>query len=303
MSAMDGSAVEAVAELERRSADREIKFPEGWIIPEGIVVQRVHHDERLETLDLEALDSAPRDVRGVAQLYDGPSFVAYVQRLHTAATTVWATQPTPGREGGRARPGGMTAVFNDHADAGSPGWRDARATLHVQDDPDWLAWTSLDGQLVSQKQFAQFLLDHVHNIVAPSNPAKLMPAVLQFQAARNAAYSSHVNLDNGEVRLSYVEEIKQNNKGTQQVAMPQVINLGLYPFAGANEAAVAFPVEARLRWELPRGEDTGPLKIGYKLTRPDQVVLQAWERLTEEIRAGLPDTVLLLQGVAPDPLR
>lgn len=293
---LDGDAVGAVARLAARAEQaRPVAFDNAEdVLPLGVTLRVVDDRQHVERVDLEALHPAPRDHRGSAELHDGPSFADYVTRLATDTTTLWAQPPT-----GKAPGGLVVAVFNDHK-AGQPGWRDHRAALLVQLDPDWQAWMSIDGKLMDQKAFAQFLLDHQHNIGEPP-PARLMPAVLQFQAARNASYESSVNLDNGEVRLAYVEEIKNNNKGKQTVALPQVITLGLYPFAGAVEDTAAYPVEARVRYQVPN--DGGPLQIGVKLTRPDYVVRQAWDRLCADLRDNTPATVPLLQGVAPAALR
>jgi uncharacterized protein YfdQ (DUF2303 family) len=292
---LDGEAVEAIALLAARAEQAgQLDAEADDILPAGVTLRIVDNRQRVERVDIEALHPTPREHRGGAELHDGPSFASYVTRLATDTTTLWAQPPASAAAGGT-----VVAVFNDHK-AGQPGWRDHRATLRVQLDPDWRDWTSIDGKLMDQKAFAQFLLDHQHTIGDPP-PARLMPAVLQFQAARNASYESSVNLDNGEVRLSYVEEIKNNNKGKQTVALPQVITLGLFPFVGAVEDTEAYPVEARVRYQVPN--DGGPLQIGVKLTRPDYVVRQAWDRLCADLRDNIPDVVPLLQGAAPAALR
>jgi uncharacterized protein YfdQ (DUF2303 family) len=304
VSSTDYAAEAAVVEdaVRRAEARRAVPMPDGYTLPEGVSQTIIRDDEDIATKDVEQLAARPRETRGTAELHDGASFIAYVTRLHSEATTLWACPPKPADpvKGTRATAATVTAVFNDHAACDRPGWRDHRATLTVQDDLDWAAWRGMDGKLVGQKDFAQFLLDHAHNIKAPS-PARLMPAVLQFQAARNATYESGVNLDNGEIRMSYVEEVKNSGKGRQNVALPQTITLGLYPFAGAVEASEAYEVEARVRYKIPA--EGGELQIGVKLTRPDFVVQQAWDKLSAEIAAGVPSGVLTLQGVAPESLR
>jgi uncharacterized protein YfdQ (DUF2303 family) len=296
-----GSQAAIVADAVRRAESRRtVDFGNDYLVPEGAVVQILRNDERLELKDLEAIDHHPRENRGEATLHDGVSFIAYVTRLHAKSTTLWAQAPRIDYERMRRIPATVTAVFNDHTDAEHPGWRDHRATLSVQPDPDWRDWQKIDGEYMGQKAFAQFLLDHSHNIKAPS-PARLMPAVLQFQAARNARYESGVNLDNGEIRMSYVEEIKNDSKGRQSVALPQEITLALYPFLGATEETEAFDVAARVRYKIPA--DGGELQIGIKMIRPDHVERQAWDLLSAQIAEQTPADVLMLQGEAPSSLR
>lgn len=291
-----------VASEARRAAIRAVDVEGG--LPRHVATELLRSDERIAREDLEHLADRPREARGSAVVHDGPSFVAYVNRHAAAATTMWAD---PAANSGN---GVVVAVVDDHL-PGEPGWREHRVELRAQLDPDFADWVGIDGRLHSQKAFAQFLLDHDHTIVDPT-PNRLMPAILQFTAARNAQYESSVDLDNGQVGLVYVEEIKtQNPKGRQRVALPQEITLALFPYAGAVEGLQAWQVKARLRWQIPA--DGGALQIGVKLIRPDQVKREGWERMCADIASGVQTAVParegghapvpMLQGVAPGPLR
>lgn len=314
MSPLDGAAVAAVEDLARRAVARPDVHTDPGEAIDHVTVRVTRDDESMEFLDLEPYAAGPRQQRGAAVLHDGPSFVTYVSRLATPATTLWA-DPT-----GNSGAGTITAVFDDHQ-PDVPGWREHRAALHAQLDPDWRDWVAADGKLMPQRDFAQFLLDHAHTIAAPG-PAKLMPAVQQFTAARNAKYESAVNLTNGQVQMVYVEDITTSTKGRQNVALPTTITLQLFPYLGFPADVQAWPVVAHLRWQIPNGG--GELKIGVKLERPDRVRRDAWERLCADVatgcvyphpvRVGADDgsatnevmtraLVPMLQGVAPAALR
>jgi len=286
----------AIGDLARRATAAEA---EGitWIgeRPDHIVARVLRDDEHLVVQDHEAMAEVPRRSRGTATLRDGASFAAYVNRLRTSRTTAWANVRPVG--GGVPT---ITAVFNDHDAAeasGEAGWRDHTARLEVQLDDDWKAWVGASGQMMSQRDFAQFLLDHVHNIDGTDGDVgKVMMAVLKFRAQRKVDYESHVNLTNGQATFAYVETVGQE-KSRGSVTLPEDITVNLFPFAGATEAEQAFPVKALLRYDAA-GDG---LKLGYKLVRPDKTLTEAWDRLAGEVAALIPD-VPMLQGVAPTPV-
>jgi uncharacterized protein YfdQ (DUF2303 family) len=291
---VEEGAVEAIEDLTRRVYESTpVELPGAY--PVAVAARVMRNDERIQTLDLEHLEAQPREHHGNAVLHDGPSFAAYVNRLADERTTMWARQVP----GGSTKPS-ITAIFNDHRDSGQAGWRDHTATLDIDYDPDWKDWREADGKEMPQKDFAQFLLDHAHTL-GQQDIGKLMLAVTKFRASRDTKYSSAVNLTNGEVTFTFEEQIKNDTKGAQTVTLPEKITIESFVFAGATEATQATVVEAFLRYEVPR--DPGPLRIGYKLIRPDKAEREAWDVVCAQIDEATPDEVPLLQGTAPAALR
>lgn len=312
--------IDAVEVLARRAQNAEpVDFTDDYHLPEAVAVRVVRQDERIETTDLEKLEPGPREQRGTAKLHDDRSFAAYVNRLKTPATTMWANDlsdtslPT------------VTAVFNDHTgavaevavrpssegedsdreptvlrggNAAYPGWRDHTAQLQVTYDEDWRDWRDADDKLMPQKAFATFLLDHQHTLGAEQF-GQVMKAVSEFRSMRNVKHQSTVDLRTGVHTFTFEEQ----NAGSQQwvVQLPDKIVIRTWVYAGGDDEAQKVDVEALLRYQEP-GDAKGSLQLAYKIVRPAAVEREAWRRIVADIAATVPD-VPMLQGAAPAALR
>ena len=287
-SAGDGALIE---DLTRRAVAAN-KIEAGPMMLGGSTITRVvREDERIEVINLERLLISPERHRGTATLYDPVDFSDYVARLRDTSTTVWADE----------KRGRVTAVFNDHhqnyGGVSPAGWRDHTAVLELQPDPEWLAFLALDGKYLSQVDFAEFLTDHDTSFVRPDG-ATMLEVASSFRARRKAEFSSAVNLDNGDLQLTYNEETTPQTIRSGQIEVPREFVVQLTPYLGYP--LVELP--ARLRWNL----DGGTLRMGFKLRRPDLVKQKAFAdirstiagRLTSTDDAGITTPVLL--GPAPN---
>jgi uncharacterized protein YfdQ (DUF2303 family) len=217
-------------------------------------------DHQLAVVDLEQYAAAPRAKRAAVRLDDPESFVAYVHAHHTDATTLWATVAT----------GQIVAVLDDHHPGpdGTPGWAAHRATLTLQQTPEWQLWTKADGSMVSQVQFAELIENGLASIREPT-AADMLEIAQTFHGTRNITFRHGVRLTSGQVQLQYDEDTQTSAGRTGHLEVPEVFVLGLAPWYGTP----AYRVEARLRWRLGA---QGALSIGYKLIRPDEVLRAAF---------------------------
>lgn len=260
---------------------------------ESVITRVVRNDERIEVVNLERLLDYPDRARGTASLYDPIDFTEYVNRLRTPAATVWADE----------KRGRVTAVFNDHeesdGDGLAAGWRDHTAVLELQSDPEWLAFLALDGKYLPQVDFAEFLTDHDTSFVRPDG-ATMLEVASSFRAHRKAEFSSAVNLDTGDLQLTYNEETSPKTTRSGQIEVPREFVVQLTPYLGYP--LVELP--ARLRWNI----DGGTLRMGFKLRRPDLVKQQAFADIRSTIgeRLGAVDdtdyATPVLLGPAPGPI-
>lgn len=238
----------------------------------GLVARVVRQDERIEVLDLEHILAAPNGCRGDAALYAPQDFISYVNRLRSPATTVWAD---PDR-------GQIIAVFDDHTDATTPGWRRHRATLVARRDPEWEAWVRGSGRLTSQEEFAEFIEDHMLAVSDP-DPATMLELATSFQARRNASFERGTRLQSGDVQLRWVETTTATAGSKGHLEVPERFRIRVAPYLGVD------PVEldARLRWRI----NDGHLRIGYALHRPDLAEQEAFDRIralvAEAVQADL----------------
>lgn len=247
----------------------------------GIHIVRVRRDDEvIETLNLEAWRQSPLRSRGTATIYDAPNFVDYVKRLGDDDTTVWGHEATSS----------FTAVFNDH-NGPDAGWRDHKAVLQLQNDPEWDAFARRSGQYMSQIEFAEFLQDYAPLVVEPDG-ATLLEVSMNFRAHRKAEFESAVDLETGDVSFSYTEQTSAKSVKSGQIEVPREFTVSLSPYLGLPPVTLT----ARLRFDLtPQG-----LKIGFRLVRPDLVRRDAFADIRNTIVGGLKDEgVLVLLGEPP----
>lgn len=249
------------------------------------VVRVLRQDERVEKFSLEAWQDVPNRARGLALVYDAEDFVSYVLRLGDHATTVWGDEKTLA----------FTAVFNDHASVADPGWRDHKAVLQLQDDPEWAAFVKRSGSYMSQIDFAEFLQDYAPSIISPDG-ATLLEVAMNFKAHRKADFESAVDLETGDVAFRYTEQTTAKTAPKAgEIEVPREFVVSLSPFLGWD----AVSVTARLRFDL----DKDGLKIGFRLVRPDLIRRDAFNAIRMRIVEGLNDDgIAVLLGVAPGPV-
>lgn len=282
----DGARIE---DLTRRASYQEP--PVGYELDsEGAHVVRVlRDDERIERFSLEGWQETPNRNRGTAVLFDPENFVAYVDRLGHAGTTVWGNEAASS----------FTAVFNDHATPHDSGWRDHTAVLQLQDDPEWTAFVQRSGRYMNQIDFAEFLQDYAPSILRPDG-ATLLEVAMNFKAHRKAEFESAVDLETGDVSFQYTEQTTAKTAPKAgQIEVPREFVVALSPFLGMDPVAVT----ARLRFNV---EKDG-LQIGFRLVRPDLVRRDAFAAIRTTIANGLDSLdsigVPVLLGAAPQPVR
>ncbi|MFE0021935.1 YfdQ family protein [Amycolatopsis sp. NPDC059021] len=278
MSNTNDQTAAVVADIQRRADEATPPQPFDLAPEKSVVVRTLRNDERVDTTDLENLLDQPRRPRGTALLTDPSDFAAYVTRLATASTTVWADQDSLK----------VTATFNDHANGFSAGWRDHRAVLKLKHDDDWKAWLRQDGSLLSQEDFAEHLEDRAHTIVNPDT-ATMLEIALTFQTRRNASFSRGARLNSGDVQLAWSEETTAKAGASGRLEVPAEFTIAVAPFFGLP----ATEVTARLRWRIRDGQ----LGIGYRLDRPDLVHRKAFADVRQMLADSLDAPVLL--GAAP----
>lgn len=278
------TAVADIADLARRDAERTPKpYP---IRPESsYVLARLRNDERLETLDLESHLTTPIRPRGLVIAYDPADFIEYVLRLADPdMTTTWAD----------ADCGTVTAVINDHATHAIGGWRDHNVQLRLQADEDWQRWKALDGKLVAQADFADFIEDVAHTVVDP-DAATMLEIATTMSGKRSVEWSQGLRLQTGDVQLRF-EETSQASAGTKgNLEIPERITVQISPWRGV----IVADLEARLRWRIMPDRR---LAVGYKLLRADLFRDEVFAGLVGRIREEL-DGLPVYRGATPKPLR
>lgn len=172
----------------------------------------------------------------------------------------------------------VTAILD-----GLDGWRKHTATLRLQLSREWEEWAEVDGKMLRQDAFAQFIEDHLSTIGHPDG-ALLLDICQTLQGTSSAAYKSQTILANGQRQLKWEEtvEAKAGQKG--DLTIPGELTLVLRPFQGA----AAVPIKARFRFQIR----DGVLSMGVRLAEPDVALEDAFDAVVREIADGVPVPVL-----------
>lgn len=213
--------------------------------------------------DLEHMLPEPYRIDGTVVAQTAQSLIDYAQRFGDSRTAIFAQ--TLER---------TITVALDYHEPGKPSRRTHKAIYKSKFSREWEAWQSINGKSMSQLEFAEFIEEHVADVVQP-NGAALLETALKFQLIRQAVFGSAARLQSGEFQFNWSDE---NQKGTVEV--PEQIVLGIPVFHGG----IAYRVSARLRYRLTSGEG---LKFTIKLNEPERTIEHAFECITNQVRAAL----------------
>lgn len=254
--------------------------------PEAAVVanlaQQAIHPEELEAgvvyveadgsggshiVDTDRYAEHPRHIEAKRVVGDAESFVRYVTKhVVDGHTEVYADVPSSS----------VVAVLDSH-DAGQGGWQKHTARLELRKTKSWEAWEKVDGVLLQQTEFAEFIEQQALDVRSPET-AVLIEIAQSFQAKTSVDFEGGERLDSGQVRLEYKETVtaKAGQKG--HIDIPNELELLLRPYIGGP----VYVVYARFRYRL-RGSQLG---LGVVLTRPTEILDAAFADIVTEIRDG-----------------
>lgn len=250
-------------------------------VAEGVSTVALPPGWTLAVNDVERYGSKPRRSLGTINVHDAAGFTAaVVQRVGEGVdfpAVVYADEERMA----------LVAVLNDDY-ATEPGWRDHRVELALRKRPEWEHWRRQDGHLLGQEAFAEHIEDGLAELVSPA-PGVMLDIAQTFSASTSGRFKGGHRLADGRRQFVYEEDIDASAGDTGTVAVPEIIELAVRPFFGADR----FAVTARFRFRLRNGE----LTLGYKLDRPDDVERAAFAAIRDGVAESLNTTPIA--GVAP----
>ncbi|MGH3585789.1 MAG: DUF2303 family protein [Pseudonocardia sp.] len=241
-------------------------------------VYAFHTPDGVHKVDLTGPDftGTPPRKTGITTVRDSDSFLAYFDKHSDVHSEVYAD----------AERLTVTAVLDAH-EPDAPRWSSHMLKLALRETEAWRQWLNLDGKLISQEQFAEFLEDHLPELLEPA-AADMLEIAQSFQATTKVDFQSGTRLATGQRQFEYVETTtaKAGQKG--QLTIPETFVIGLVPFEGSE----GYRLTARLRYRII---DT-QLRIGYKLDRPGDirdtafrdVVTAIGEQIDQPVMNGTP---------------
>lgn len=182
--------------------------------------------------DLERFLPDPRRQRGYTELHDTSSFSRFVAGEGSSKTKLFASKER----------NNFAAVFNPgtHDD---PDFGDHGCHLTLEFSRQWKAWSTIHRNWSGQSAFAEFLQDHLEDVVEPA-AADLLMVATNLQAKTKANFKSGINLHNGAIQFEYDEQVEAKGKGVIEVPETFVIGIPVY------DGGAAYKLQVRLRWRI-----------------------------------------------------
>ena len=239
------------------------------LVPQGVKVQ-----------DLEGMLRAPTRIRQAVTVLDADTFIAYVNRFASTASVVFCDGP----EGRTFR-----AVLDYHQPE-QPSWGQHVAVYQCPISIEWGRWKSSDRKRMDQATFAEFFEENIKDITAPEgipdapSAADMLEISRTLEAKKNISFRQGTRLDNGQVQLTYNEEIDGRAGEAGQLRIPEQFFIGVKPFLGGD----AFCVPARFRYRIQDGR----LMMWFELVRPDKVLEEAYNAVRDKIQTAINDVPL-----------
>lgn len=292
----DETEAEAVADLARRAADvnaAEIHEPEGerfHLVREAVQSPGGATQDRVRVLSMEAFAKRPYRRRGTVVFDDPASLVAYVNNFKAeGATRLYAS--LAGRSAVAVLNDDDGAGLDDHQVPDLGAWRDHRAELRVQPTPQWTRWRERSGAWGSQADFAEHLEINLADITDPV-AADLVEIARSLTASNDVQFRSAVNLQSGEIRFAYDENVqaKATGLGGATIDVPKTFTLHIAVFQGTEPVDVT----ARLRYKLAGGN----LMLAYILLNADDIEREQFHEQIEAVGTGV-DLTPLYGGAPP----
>lgn len=216
---------------------------------------------------VEKANANPNRKHGTVTLSNIDSFNQYVADHGNETSTYIYADP-------EART--LTAVFNDHSFPADPlaGWRDFRAVYAAELSREFSTWLANNKKPMEQEPFAVFVEDNIADVVEPSGDT-LLAIALTLQAKTEVNFSSSKRLDNGQVQITYTENIDAR-AGTGSIEIPREFAIGCRLFKNGD----GYKIRARLKYRLGGGN----VKFWYELDRPENVIEDAFKAYVDKAR-------------------
>lgn len=224
------------------------------VLPTGYTVKNL-------TDELEKARPTPDRKRGTAVLHNVASFLSYCEDQATKEEGyIYADVD--------ART--LTAVFDDFKDGAK--WRQHRAVFKAEFTPEAMKWFAHDKKVMTQTDFAEFIEDNFADL---ANEAQVLLDVATTISAKTAIdFSAAKRLDNGQVQLTYNEQIDASAGTNGTLQIPKKFTVGLRLFKGDK---AGYAIECRLKYRL----NSGRVSFHFEMERPERAIEDAFDGYVE----------------------
>lgn len=223
------------------------------------------------------LNGTPSLQRGVLKIESLPSLVSYVGLFNEPGSTfIFASLSQ------MVIVGVVDWHFTDpnEPDVIIPGWADHRADYPLAHSKEFLDWKAISGKPMGQQAFAEFIEEHLENIVSPS-AADVLTVALTIQGKRNIDFNNVVSLANGDKSIQWAE--KTDAKAAGDIRVPSEITIRVPVFQG-SEAATTFDIRCLFRYRI----NDGKLSFEIKLMNIERIAELAFAQVVATLEKAFP---------------
>jgi len=211
----------------------------------------------------------PDIIRQSVTLQTAESLIDYVQRFKTDNTVLFADIDTDTIVAAIDYHGQTEADLVAH-----------KAVLKLPRSLEWQLWDQIDGELLSQLEFARFIEENMAHFVRPE-PGNLLELVNNIQAIEKVDFRAKVrtNSENVDFDIATSTEAFANVQG-EKLTLPSAFTISIPIYFGEEDRHL----EARLRWKKSQSEG---LTLGIMLLRKEQERQAEFKAVVERITAGV----------------
>lgn len=218
----------------------------------------------LEIKEREDLMERPLRISTSRTMYEADSFSEYVKTFSGEGTRLFGSIDSAGSAA-------ITAILDDHIAPATPSHGAHTARLVLESHPEWRRWMQRNREILSQREFAEFVEENIRNIVTPA-AADLLTALKSFSVKKNSIVDSVI--DGGNIRCTVSREVS-GNVTKSDIELPREFVLGLRPFKRGS----VYEVRAILRFR-ETGDGFG---FEFVLVEPEVVLESAFNDARAEV--------------------
>jgi uncharacterized protein YfdQ (DUF2303 family) len=197
--------------------------------------------------------STPRYIHQAVTVQALDSLVEYVNVFKTPNTMLFADLMA----------NSITALIDYHGRDQKAQNVAHRVTMALPYSEEWKLWTSIDGKMMGQLEFARFLEEN-HPDIAQPNAAELIEMARDLHAARNIKFTKVVRTDSDNENFTAEDTTTLGSRSSGGgIELPRQFTVRIPVYFGEE----AIDMSAFLRWKVG---DEG-MQLGIKLWRPEHV--------------------------------
>jgi uncharacterized protein YfdQ (DUF2303 family) len=243
----------------------------------GDVAVRVM-DDALAVMD--ARRAGPRRREGVMRFTEVDSLIAYVNRFKLDSSIGYADTAALA----------VLVVLDEHpagADMERTAWRKHRASYGCPKSPEWIAWSGVDGAVLSQEKLADFIEGRLEDIATAEGypiATEMLTMARNLTIRTKGTFAREVNPTTGDSVL-----INKTETDAGSTVIPRAFLLGIPVFEGGD----AYRVEARIRFQLTDGRAA----FSITLHRRKEIERAAFLEIRDRVAAATGLPVLAATGI------